>query len=239
MPAADRAPQLWRLGVTLLAVVLGMVLGAFLSGGFSSSSGASAAQPIGPDVGDIRISPGPAGPTATVEGVGVGFARTEAGAVAAATNLVLTLEQASSTDRARAIRHYELLSAEGSRESLAADMAAGWDALHQTLTANGPRTASLFLRTVPIGHNVVRYSDDRATVAVWTLTLLATDGMAQPLASFETATVEVVWEGGDWKIWSAQSDPGPSLAWVPTATTGTEPFLATVEALEGYRYVAS
>ena len=229
----DRAARLWRIGFVLAAVAVGMLLGAFLSGGFGSTSDASTAAAVGPDVGDIRVAASPAGPTAKVEGVGVGFSHDQAGAVAAATNLILTLEQAGSTDREAALRGYGILAAEASRESLTADMGASWDALHQGLATNAPVASSLFLRTVPVGHEVTRFADDRATVEVWTLTLVAAGGMNEPLASWETATVEVVWENDDWKIWSANSAPGPSPAWATAPATAIDAFLSSVNELQG------
>lgn len=235
----DQTARLWRIGFTVVALALGMLLGAFLSGGFNRSSDATAANAVGPDVGDIRVGASPAGPTAKVEGVGVGFAHDQDGAVAAATNLVLTLEQAGSTDRDSAIRNYQLLSAEGSKQSLADEMGASWDALHQGITTNGPNASSLFLRTIPVGHEIVRYGDERATVEVWTLTLVAAAGMTQPLSSWETATIEVVWENDDWKVWSADSAPGPSPAWSQAPVTATDAFLTAVNELQGYRYVTS
>lgn len=221
----------------LAAVAFGMLLGGFLSGGLRPSS-ASSTEAVGPDVGDIRVGPASAGPTDKVDGVGVGFARSEDGAVAAATNLVLTLEQAGTTDRANAIRAYEILAAEGSRRSLAGDMAATWDTLHGSIAANGPPSSSLFLRTVPVGHQLTRYSDERATVEIWTLTIVAAAGMREPLATWETASVEVVWEHDDWKVWSARSTGGPSPAWAEGSPTATAEFLASVDDLGGYRYVS-
>jgi len=238
MPAADLASRGRRIGFVLAAVAVGMLIGGFLSGGFGSSSAQSATEAVGPDVGDIRVGSDNAGPSDKIEGVGIGFAQSEAGAVAAATNLVLTLEQAGTADRSNAVRAYEILAADASRETLAADMATSWDALHHGITANGPINSSLFLRTVPVGHRVTRYTDDRATVEVWTLTVVAASGMRDPLATWETASVEVVWENGDWKVWSARSSAGPNPAWAETTPTSIDPFLASVDLLEGYRYVA-
>ncbi|MEL7157927.1 MAG: hypothetical protein AAFN30_15220, partial [Actinomycetota bacterium] len=112
-----------RFGLLLAAAAVGMVIGGFLSGGFNSAAGPRPAEAVGPDVGDIRLGPTAAGPSHKIEGVGVGFTRSEDGAVAAATNLILTLEQAGTTDRDNAIRAYEILAADGSQDILAADMA--------------------------------------------------------------------------------------------------------------------
>jgi hypothetical protein len=237
MPEVDPSTRIKRIGFLLGALGLGMLLGAFLSGGLSSS-GASAGA-VGPDVGDIRVSAASAGPSDKVEGVGVGFVQSEEGAVAAATNLILTHEQASNTDRANANRANEILAADGSRSTLTADMAETWDTLHNSIATNGPRNSSLFLRTVPVGHQVTRYAPERATIEVWTLTIVAAGGVLEPLANWETATVEVVWENEDWKVWSAVTSDGPTPAWAPAEPTETDAFLATVDQLEGYRYVAS
>ena len=234
---ADQTARLWRVGFTVVALALGMLLGAFLSGGFDRSGDTTAANAVGPDVGEIRVGASSAGPTATVDGVGVGFSHNQEGAVAAATNLVLTLEQAGNTDRDSAVRNYQVLSAEESKKSLAEEMGASWDALHKGITANGPNASSLFLRTIPVGHEVIRYGDERATVEVWTLTLVAAAGMTQPLASWETASIEVVWQNDDWKVWSADSTSGPSPSWSQAPVTATDAFLDAVDELEGYRYV--
>ncbi len=238
MPAADLVTRGRRIGFILAAVAVGMLLGGFLSGGLRGSAGVSATSAVGPDVGDIRVGQANVGPTDKVEGVGVGFAQSEEGAVAAATNLVLTLEQAGTAERADAVRAYEILAADASRQTLANDMASSWDALHGGITVNGPVNSSLFLRTVPVGHQVTRYTPERATVEIWTLTIVAAAGMSEPLASWETALVEVVWENDDWKVWSAQSVSGPSPAWATADPTAIESFLTNVDQLEGYRYVS-
>jgi len=238
VPAANLAPRAWRLGFILAAVAVGMAIGGLLAGGFSGDATAGATEAVGPDVGDIRLGVTAAGPFDKIDGVGVGFNQSEEGAVAAATNLILTLEQAGNTERNMAVRSYEILAAEGSKEFLKAEMAEAWDALHGSIVANGPARSSLFLRTVPVGHQLTRYSNERATVEVWTLTIVAASGMTEPLATWETATVEVVWEADDWKVWSARSAEGPSPAWAAEEVSATDPFLISVDQMEGYRYVA-
>jgi hypothetical protein len=239
MPAADLPSRAARIGLIAIAVVAGMVLGAFLTGGFSSDNASAGADGVGPDVGDIRVAAGADGPTSKVEGVGVGFSRTEQGAVAAATNLVLTLEQAVNTDRERAVRSYEILAADEAVQSLTSDMGAAWDEIRVGIAENGPVSSSLFLRTIPVGYDLTRFSDERATVEVWTLTIVAVDGMVEPIANFETAEIEVVWQDDDWKVWSADSRGGPVPAWATTSPpVDVDVFLDAVEEQEGYRYVA-
>lgn len=238
MTPADRTTLIRRVGFVVAAVAVGMVIGAFLSGGFSRPPRV-ATQPVGADTGTVRVGAGPAGPSAQIGGVGVGFSHNRDGAVAAATNLVLALEQAGNTDRDAALRAYRMLAADASKDQLASEMAASWDSLHKGITDNGPNHSTLFLRTVPVGHDVVRYTDDRATVQVWTLTIVAANGLRQPVATWETASVEVVWEHDDWKVWSADSTAGPAPAWADAPVTATDAFLSAVNQLEGYRYATS
>jgi len=238
MPAVDLPSRAARIGLIAIAVVAGMLLGAFLAGGFSSDNTSAGADGVGPDVGDIRVAAGADGPTSKVEGVGVGFSRTEEGAVAAATNLVLTLEQAVNTDRERAVRSYEILAADEAVQSLASDMGAAWDEVRVGIVENGPVSSSLFLRTIPVGYDLTRFTDERATVEVWTLTIIAVDGMVEPIANFETAEIEVVWQDDDWKVWSADSRGGPVPAWATAPPIDVNGFLDAVEEQEGYRYVA-
>ncbi len=234
-------------GLAISAVVVGMLV----PGVFSGSSGAprvpAPAAAGGPDVGEIRVGPNPAGPTRSIDGIGVGFAHDETGAIAAATNLILTLEQAGQATRPDAIAAYETLAADGSVEALGADMAAVWDAIHNGLDTNAPPGAALFIRAIPVGHDLIRYEPDRATVEVWTLTLLVGSGITRPVATWETATIELVWQpdnngrdgAGDWKVWSVATRPGPSAGWDAVTVSTVPDFLSAMTDLEGYRYVTN
>lgn len=230
-----------RSKLRVIAIPILMLLVGFGAGGWAAGGVASLNQPVdavGPDVGDIRIAANNSGPTSIRNGVGVGFSQDEPGAVAAATNMVLTVEQAASVDRVEAVRAYETLASEASQQSLGLEMSNSWDALRRSIAANGPPTASLYLRSIPVGHQVVRFSEERATVELWSLTLIAADGMNDPMASWETATIELVWEDNDWKVWSAHSEQGPTPRWVGAEPSPVEAFLASVDRYEGYYYVA-
>ena len=224
--------------VLLAALVLGMGIATAVDDDKQAEPVAPVVGLSGPAVGQVRTGESPSGPLRVVDGVGMGFTHDEAGAVAAATNLVLTLEQAAHVDRTTAIEAYEALAAEASRDPLGADMAAVWDALHAGLETNGPPGGRLFVRAVPVGQAVTRYSPERATVEVWTLSLLVADGGLRPVATWETASVELVWEAGDWKVWSVTSRAGPTPAWGADPVTDVVEFLVEMSELEGYRYVA-
>jgi len=236
MPGADRRSRIVAVAFPLLMLLVGLAAGGWVAGGISAQD--RPVEGIGPDVGEIRIGVGASGPKSVENGVGVGFTRDEPGAVAAATNMVLTVEQAASVERDQAVQAYVTLAAEASEQSLGLEMGNSWDTLRRSIAANAPPTASLFLRSIPVGHQVIRFSDDRATVELWSLTLVAADGMNAPMASWETATIELVWEDDDWKVWSARSEQGPTPQWVGADPSPIDLFLTSVENFEGYRYVA-
>jgi hypothetical protein len=95
----------------------------------------------------------------------------------------------------------------------------------------------------PLAVKVEAYEPDRARVAVWTATVMAsgaapgTDAtVAVPSVNFRTGTVELVWtDEHGWSVWSASDAAGP----VPMSAPGNPPsapgeFLA---ALDGFGLV--
>ncbi len=244
-------------GLLAVALIAGTVLPTALSAVLSDSGGTTVVpSPTtggnGPDVGEIRVGPDPAGPTNTRNGIGVGFAHNRAGATAAATNLILTIEQAGQATRTDAVAAYQTLASAAAAPDLGADMGAVWDSIHAGLDVNAPPGAALFIRAIPIGHNLTRYSEERATVEIWTLTLVVAPGGARPIATWETATVELVWEPdhgpdlgagaegrSDWRVWSVATRAGPAAGWAAVPVTNVNQFLTEMTELEGYHYVAN
>ena len=54
------------------------------------------------------------------------------------------------------------------------------------------------------------FAPDRARVAIWNVGVLSRDGIAPPQASWAISTFDLVWERGDWRIWSEAISPGPA-----------------------------
>ncbi|MGE3138915.1 MAG: hypothetical protein AB7O53_05565 [Thermoleophilia bacterium] len=75
------------------------------------------------------------------------------------------------------------------------------------------------LRMTPLGYRVEAFSAERASVAVWQVTLLATPERA-PIAAWSTSRAELVWSGGRWRVERFGVDtPGP----VPSVTAPEPP----------------
>jgi hypothetical protein len=84
----------------------------------------------------------------------------------------------------------------------------------------------------PLARRVEAYSDHKARVAVWTVTVLSAHGVAVPQAEWMTVTVDLVWVEGDWRVTAIGDRPGPT----PIASPRDEPWDAMpfAEALEGF-----
>jgi hypothetical protein len=54
------------------------------------------------------------------------------------------------------------------------------------------------------------YTAARAQVSLWRVGVLSIGGLTAPLAEWATVRVELVWERGDWRIWSETQMPGPT-----------------------------
>ena len=84
----------------------------------------------------------------------------------------------------------------------------------------------------PLAWRVEAYSNARASVAVWTVTVLSAQGVAVPQSEWMTVTVDLEWVEGDWRITAIRDRPGPT----PIASPRDEPWDAVpfAEALEGF-----
>ncbi len=87
-------------------------------------------------------------------------------------------------------------------------------------------------------HALDAYTSSRALVTVWRVGILSISGLTAPLAEWTTDAYELVWERGDWRIWSETQTPGPTPLAHPSETPSTPEQLRT--ALAGFtRYPGS
>ena len=172
--------------------------------------------------------PGP-GPLTTRDGVPAGFADTPNGAVTAAAVYVCT---------GQALLDMDPLSAEAAVREMAA--AASADSQVQTtlaqLSATRDQLASgtgpITFDQAAISWRLTAWQADRAQVAVWSVGVLSRAGVAPPQAAWATSTFDLVWEQGDWKVWSESIIPGPAPILDDSTAPATADQLAT--ALAGF-----
>ena len=163
-----------------------------------SETGAAQAAPE-------AVGPGPA---RELDGAPTGFTRTTAGARAAAIAYTATLSQRllylDPEDAEAAVR---AVAADASADTLAGDALDGLEAARTPL-AEG--TGATWWIVEPLAAKVEAYATDRARLSVWLVRVLSRQGVVVPQASWVTETVELVWEDGDWRLWSDTSTPGPT-----------------------------
>jgi hypothetical protein len=153
-------------------------------------------------------APATPGPTREVGGAPAGFARSRDGAQAAAIAYTATLSQRLLyLDPPAAEAAVRAISADASAGTLTSDVLAGLQAVREPLLAG---TGATWWVVEPLAAKVEAYTTDRARVAVWLVRILSRQGVVVPQSSWVTETVELVWEDGDWRLWSDESTPGPT-----------------------------
>ena len=71
------------------------------------------------------------------------------------------------------------------------------------------------------GRPLDAYTPTRARVSLWRVGILSVNGLMAPLAEWTTVDYELVWERGDWRLWSETQVPGPSPIEDPNQTPTT------------------
>lgn len=226
-PAAPAGPKR-RLGVIgilgagalVVILLLGMVLMLF---GHKSSPAASGTQAntgiIGSGTNSSGESSGSKGSTGAVapstqDGIPVGYAHSQGGAVSAAVNFEMARSTAGYfTDTAA---RDQVLSVIMAPQSLASEVAADGQATASVLSNLGlsqGQTSSLLVRSAPMGTKIDSYASSLATVEVWMAGVVGvTDSSSSltPTASWDTYTYTLTWVDGDWKAVSISATNGPT-----------------------------
>ncbi len=225
--------------VLLLVLAAGIALGR-ASFGRQLAPLSTADHPRSSAAGDV--------PRGYVDGVGVGWPRSRAGAVAAATGYLTGVSSRSYVGdpavRGRIVRAIvapdqvdTILSQPGG--SGAVDRGAGEGGSYAAAVA-APRSSAW--RYVPVGYRVDSYNSDRAAVQVWAVQVTAAVGSAAVPATavWGTTTVPLAWAGGDWKLDVAgmRGQPGPTPASNLDVLSSDLDVVAADRAFAGYGHVA-
>lgn len=205
--------------VTLLVVLLaGMALRSCVDSGPGTSHG---------DAG--RGRPASVGPHATSAGMPVGYARSRAGVLAAATTLVR---------QGQAIFEMDAAARDEALRAVAATQAADvWVAEQHHWLADMDRIAQHSQAPVTwqvrvLATRVDAFTRARARVSLWRVGILSTEGFVAPVATYSIVTDEFVWQDGDWKLWSETQQPGPTPVVSPNERPASPKELH--DALDGY-----
>ena len=227
---ASGTPRL--LTLVLLAVVLflgGMVIGRASmtrdrdGGAAPATSAPAAAATPSPTV---AATPGTAaaapaegaatkvGPQRFKAGVGVGYARSQQGAVAAAANYTSVLSSDLILDTTRRRAAIDALAAPEAKARLQKTFDQAVVSLRQGLGVTGGADdgTQVLLRATPVGWRVESYDNGAAKVAIWVTSVGGSIGGKVPVPIREgwgTTTVTLRWAGGDWKQVESTTTDGP------------------------------
>jgi hypothetical protein len=161
-----------------------------------------------------------AGPASVRDGVPVGYARSRAGAVAAATNYVGVQTSTLMLEESRRRRAVTALAAPSAAAGLQASAERNATAMAAALRTSG--ATGVILRAIPVGARVDRYNNNAATVSIWLTSIGGSTNGVPVRQSWGVTTVTLQWAGGDWKQVAASTTLGP----VPLAD-GAQPTAAS------------
>jgi hypothetical protein len=217
--------------MVLLAIVLflgGLVVGrATMTGDRPGAAPATTAAAVAPATPTTAASPGTAaaapaeaapatgvGPRRVTNGVGVGYAHTQQGAVAAAANYTRALSSALILDTARRRAAIDTLAAPEARARLQKSFDQAVASIRAGLGVSGSAGdgAQVLLRATPVGWLVEQYGQGSARVAIWVTSVggsVGGSGSAPVREGWGTTTVSLRWVGGDWKQVASATTDGP------------------------------
>jgi hypothetical protein len=171
----------------------------------AAASGSTAAAPAEAATG--------AGPRRVEHGVGVGYARSRAGAVAAAANYTQALSSDLILDTAKRRAAINTLAAPEARASLQKAFDQAVAEMRKGFGVAGGHDAQVLMRSTPMGWRVESYGNGAATVAIWMTSVAGSvggaDGPVPIREGWGTTTVALRWAKGDWKQVESTNRDGP------------------------------
>lgn len=149
-----------------------------------------------------------------VNGVPLGYPRTRAGAVEAATNF--TMVMASVPDNPdEYIRAAETMAAPEWQTEARRLASNGLEFLVERYGAGGSYTFA------PLRYRVDSYTEHQATVSVWGVTVASGPKVAGIEESWLTGTLDLVWTHNDWRLAGQTSMTGPTPELLQTTAEST------------------
>jgi hypothetical protein len=195
-----------RSGLVVGALSLGLLIGVLL--GFVLDQGTNPeSTPRGP-------SADTTGPTTEENGVPVGYARTEEGAVAAATNFNLLAGNDALLDRESMVAAMQTMAAPAWKVEAARQATSGYDYIVNTYGSNADVSAAV------VRYQVVDFTSDEASVRLWTVSLASGSKRPQVEEVWAVVTIDLIWSENDWRVDGIESSVGPAPVDLPSGQPG-------------------
>ncbi|MPZ87162.1 MAG: hypothetical protein GEU81_03615 [Nitriliruptorales bacterium] len=201
-PRAGRA-EARALPRRLVALAAGtaLLVGMFFAGRATAPATVVRSAPVEEEPLAAEAEEGP-GPADTVNGVAVGYTRTEEGAVAAATGYLAAIGDKRAFNRQWREGAYRVIAAPEVYEDLVESVEASYERIEVDLGLGDAAAydGSILAVTVPLGYRVESFNEDRATIVVWAAGWLTRpSGQQLPLRAQANA-MELAWVDDDWKL---------------------------------------
>ncbi|ALU94714.1 MULTISPECIES: hypothetical protein [Streptomyces] len=245
-PTARRPVRNSRSLVTITGIVVLLVAAiAFANRGGGSDDDAS---PGAKSSGAAGSAPTAATGTKPVEGrnstIPSGFARDEQGAQSAAANYAVALGSAemfnSDTRRDIVQSIADSSTATKLQSGFDADYSQGFlEQIGLDTDGSAPAGSSFVNRTLPAGTKVKSYSSSTAEIEVWCSGLFGLTGekSTKPVTSgWFTVTMQLKWNGSDWKILETSQRSGPSPVTGDNPVSGSDEIADAVNQFGGFTY---
>jgi hypothetical protein len=230
-------PRPRRVAILAAVAVVVMGLGAVMAGRGGdrppASTGDTASTGAAHGGGEAHAGPGPHDVTG---GIGIGFSRDEAGAMAAAVSYATAPQTWLYLSDEDAAASAEVIVLPDAREEIVGDVVQEVGLLRDELASSA---GTVWFVVAALATRVEDYdaAAGRAVVRVWTMRVLSAEGVAVPQSGWQTLTFNLRWHAGDWKIAAMDEADGP----VPQLEAGLQPWTAGYLAgeLEGFSRVGT
>lgn len=191
----------WVLVAGAVLVIVVLLAVAFIAGRSTAPSGGGRAQVVNQQSGP--------GPTHVVNGVPAGYAHTQAGAVAAATNYLETFYGSLLIHVDRYLAAVDQMAAPDAKDRLRSLAMTNLNGTgQQNLISYAAQGRTVVDRVVPLAYRIERYDSGRADVAIWGEALIAADGALPLREGWATTIVTTEWAGDDWKLSDIPANAG-------------------------------
>jgi hypothetical protein len=217
-----------------------MVAGAALRGAgdgpatTASNDHAAGSQSTVSDDGDGGRADEEIGDRAPADGLDVGFARDEPGAVVAAVAYATAAQDWLYLSDEQVAENAGAVTVPEARDRLVGELVDQVGLLRDELVE---ASGTVWFVMAPLATRVDSYSLERAVVRVWVVRVLSADGVAVPQSGWQTLRFELAWHDGDWRIADTAEIEGPT----PQLEAGLQPWSARYldQELEGFNRIGA
>lgn len=231
VPSPDTGKYVFFVVIAIVILMLGFGTGRATSSGGQAIVSQNKATPIGEAFSQY-------GPKDIVGIVPVGFARSPEGAATAATAYVgLTSRLYFAEDQL-----YNVSVGQITTPAFRAGFTEGFAQARLDARRVYAQDRQAFLRELPVGYYIESAEQDKVTVVIWSVYMLAARPEFDGRTESKAHVIELVWSEDNWKVQGWVTGPGPTPKWQAPANTilSVDDFLEVIQPFSGgYDFVPS